>query len=85
MTASTTPTNTLAGKDSGGRWLLQNLGPEDIYVSRSEDDCTTADGIRVAANEAMTLDTPVRDYNGGNELWIVTDTGTSDVRLMRIG
>jgi len=85
VTATTTPTNLIAGVESGGRWLLQNLGSEAVYVARSEADCSTTAGLKLGAGEAISFDSPVRTYNGGNAIWVRTATGTADVRILRVG
>jgi hypothetical protein len=85
MTATTTPTNLLASEDPGGEWLVQNLGTEPIYVARSEGACTPTQGVRISAGQAIGFDSPLREYNGGAEIWVCTSTGTADVRVLRIG
>jgi hypothetical protein len=85
VTATTTPTNLIAGEESGGRWLVQNLGAAAVYVARSEADCTTTAGLKLGAGEAISFDSPMRSYNGGTGLWVRTASGTADVRTLRVG
>jgi hypothetical protein len=84
MTIETTPVNLLDGKPAGGEWLVQNLGTADIYLARTEDDCTTEDGVRISENEALSFDEPVRTRTGGG-IWVRTASGEADVRVIRVG
>lgn len=62
--------------------LIQNLGPADVYVSRSNTDVVT-NGIRLEAGESFETAEAVRQ--GGTTLYAVTDTGTADVRIITSG
>lgn len=84
MIITTTPTNLLAEQSSGARWLVQNLGPEAVFVARSQGTCTPTAGLKVGKGEAISLDVPVRKYNGGS-LWARSESNTADVRIMRVG
>jgi hypothetical protein len=84
MNVTTTPSNLLDGEVTGAEWLIQNLGTEAIYLARSEEDCTTADGVKVGQYEAITIDEPARSYARTAELWARTASGTADVRILRL-
>ena len=62
--------------------LIQNLGPEAIYVSRSEASILD-NGIRLEAGESFETAEAVRQ--GGSTLYAVTETGTADVRIITSG
>lgn len=85
MTATTTPTDLIAGEEPGGRWLVQNLGSQAIYLARSQAACTTTAGVKLGAGEALSFDAPVRSYNGGTGIWVRTASSTADVRILRVG
>jgi hypothetical protein len=84
MTVTTTPTNLLSGKPAGGEWLIQNLSSNAIYLARTEAECTTTDGVKVAQNEAISIDEPARAFTRTAQLWARTATGTADVRIIRL-
>lgn len=86
MTITDEPTNLIANQEPGGRWLVQNLGPDDVYIARNETGCTPEAGIRVSENEAYEFSAPVRSYNGGAGIWACTDEdGEADVRVLDVG
>jgi hypothetical protein len=84
MTVTTTPSNLLDEMPAGGEWLIQNLGSAAIYLARTEADCTTTDGVKISANEAIAIDEPARDFSRTGQLWARTASGTADVRLLRL-
>jgi len=84
MTVTTTPANLLADKAAGAEWLIQNLSSNAIYVARSEAECTTADGVKIAQYEAISIDEPARIFTRTAELWARTASGTADVRILRL-
>lgn len=69
--SSFTVTN-LATEVTFGAGLIQNLGPDDLYVD-STSSVTTADGLRLAAGETVGV--------GANNHWAISE-GTSDVRTL---
>jgi hypothetical protein len=86
MSIDDEPTNLIAGAEPGGRWLVQNLGPDDIYIARNQSGCTPGQGVRVSENEAYEFAAPVRGYNGGAGIWACTDDeGEADVRVLDVG
>jgi len=85
MTVTTTPTNLLAGKPANAEWLVQNLGGSAIYLARTQAECTTTDGVKVDANQAISLDEPARLLSRTSQLWARTASGTADVRILRVG
>lgn len=80
MNVSTTPVAVPVGKDKVP--LIQNLGPEALYVSRSSTD-TVENGIELLEGDALELNGPV--FEGGGPVYMATSTGTSDVRVMTVG
>ncbi len=64
---------------SVGSQLIQNLGPDDLYVGQSYSDgtptVTTANGIRLSVGESIS-------YNNQNTKPSVVSSGTSEVRTM---
>lgn len=85
MTVNTTPVDLLANQAKGGEWLIQNLGTNAIYLSRTEADCTSTAGVKVGVNEAISIDEPARVFTKTNQLWACTASGTADVRIIRVG
>lgn len=55
--------------------LVQNLGPDDLYVD-NVSTVTTASGLRVAAGETVAV--------GANNHYAISE-GTSDVRVLSGG
>jgi hypothetical protein len=85
MTVTTTPTDLLAGKPANAEWLIQNLGANAIYVARTEEECTSTDGVKIGVNEAISIDEPARVFTRTAQLWACTASGTADVRIIRVG
>lgn len=71
--ATVTDTPVLIGDDS---YLIQNLGPDDLYVGDSS--VTTSTGVQVNSGESLT----VGATNGS--VYVISD-GTSDVRTLTRG
>lgn len=72
-TVTTTPVILNAGSQ-----LIQNLGPDDLYVGPTADGVatvTTANGIRLSVGESIS-------YNNQNTNPSVVSSGTSEVRTM---
>jgi len=72
-TVTTTPVILNAGSQ-----LIQNLGPDDLYVGQTADGVaavTTANGIRLSVGESIS-------YNNQNTKPSVVSSGTSEVRTM---
>lgn len=85
MNVTTNPTDLLSGKPANGEWLIQNLGANDIYVARTSAECTTTNGVKIAENEAISIDEPARVFTRTSQLWARTESGTADVRIIRVG
>jgi hypothetical protein len=81
MIATTVAANALPANATGGKWIVQNLGTEAIYVARTEAGATTAAGVKLAAFEAIEVDVPT--HIGEHGIWVVTSTGTADVRVIK--
>jgi hypothetical protein len=60
-----------------GPCLVQNLGPDDLYVGVS-DTVTTGDGIRISAGDSASVGFTSSPLYG-------ISSGTSDVRLLAAG
>ena len=61
--------------------VIQNLGPEPVFVARGNAD-VTGTGIRLAVGDAFEL--PNELGVGGPDLYMATATGTSDVRVITV-
>lgn len=81
MTVTTTPANILPTGASGGVWLVQNLGDEAIYLARTAGGADPADGVKVAAFEAVEFRLSTADSTP--TIFASTETGTADVRVIR--
>lgn len=67
----------------GGFVLIQNLGPDDLYVevtaeNQPEPDLTADTGLQIGAGQSVSFD------NSNFWIWGVSD-GTSDVRSLEGG
>lgn len=62
--------------------LIQNLGPEPIFISRTEADILTL-GIKLNEGDAFETANEVRQ--GGTTLYAATESGSSDVRIITSG
>lgn len=58
---------------SNGPGLIQNLGPDEVYIG--EDGVTSSTGIKVLSGQAITMAVP-------NEPTYAVSAGTSDVRFL---
>lgn len=54
--------------------LIQNLGPDDLFVT-DEETATAADGVQVSMGNAVAV--------GDGQLYHGVSAGTSDVRVLR--
>jgi hypothetical protein len=79
------PVNLLANQPAGAEWLIQNLGPADIYVARREEDANATDGVKISAGEAISFEEPSRLFTRTAELWANVTAASADVRLLRMG
>lgn len=80
MTVTTSPANILPAGAQGGTWLVQNLGPETIYVARTAADATVASGVRIGAEQAVEIRLGTV---AGSGIWAAAASGTSSVRVVR--
>jgi hypothetical protein len=80
MNVSTTPVEVPVGKDKVP--LIQNLGPEPVYVARNAANILTS-GIELLEGDALELVAPV--FEGGGPVFVATSSGTSDVRVLSVG
>lgn len=62
--------------------LIQNLGPEPVYIARSDVDMLDL-GIKLNMGDAFETANEVRQ--GGTTLYAVTASGTSDIRIITSG
>jgi hypothetical protein len=85
MNVTTAPIDLLAGQPANGEWLIQNLGTNAIFIARTQADCTTTAGVKIALNEAISIDEPARVFTRTAQLWARTASGTADVRIIRVG
>jgi len=70
------------GLDSQSTPVIQNLGPGVVYMDNTED-VTTATGLRLAVGDTYEF---FRDLNqAGGEIFLVSDTAGTDVRIMVVG
>lgn len=66
--------------------IVQNLGPDKVYISRREADATAADGLEIAVGGSFEFTEPMFK-SGGPFIWITADdsdgsgTASSDVRI----
>ena len=79
------PVNLLANKPAGAEWLIQNLGPSDVYIARREADANSNGGIKLSVGEAISFDEPARLFTRTAELWANVANGSADVRVLRMG
>lgn len=63
--------------------LIQNLGVEAVYFGRTVATLVS-EGIRLDAGEAYEFPKLLSD-SGGSTIYIVTASGTADVRILLIG
>jgi hypothetical protein len=80
MNITTTPALLPIGADKIP--LIQNLGPEPVFISRSNTNMLTT-GIKLNAGDAFETANEVRQ--GGTTLYAVTASGSSDVRIITSG
>ena len=62
--------------------LIQNLGPEPVFICRTEEDVLTH-GIKLNTGDAFETANEVRQ--GGTTLYAATSSGSSDVRIITSG
>lgn len=80
MTVGTEPVSTLPEGAEGGAWLIQNLGPEAIYVARTASQATVGNGVRIGVNQAVGINLGT---NPNATIYASTESATSSVRTLR--
>jgi hypothetical protein len=62
--------------------LIQNLGPEPVFICRTQGNVVTA-GIKLNEGDAFETANEVRQ--GGVVLYAATASGSSDIRIITSG
>lgn len=78
VTAGTKPVLLSASNDNRVSILVVNAGSVTVYITGKQSDAYTQ-GIPVVANQSYSNDTTTA------ELWVVTSSSTSDVRVQEDG
>lgn len=87
LTATTTAQSiTTSGPNFGGntadsRFYLQNRGPSEIFIGPTSD-VTAATGVGLPSGAILEYPNPL--FGSGYDVWILTASGTSDVRWVML-
>lgn len=83
MTLTSTSQPTTIGSAYGSCPLLQNLGPDPVWVTRARDAATavgTESWVQLSAGDALSPDEPISDES---MRYVVSSVGSSDLHVLR--
>ena len=78
--SANTPVNT--GYTGTQQPIIQNLGPGNVYVGVSSANLAT-EGLYLPAGAVYEFPAVVQD--GPGAIWIQSDAGSTDVRIINVG